>query len=77
MVDEALVVFMAVVCIPPANVEVAVEVEVITPVVKRPIEDEAKNESTILPMFAKKDVVVAFVVVELSAINVVEAKKAV
>src|SRR3989344_5372352 len=64
---------------PPVKVEVAVEVEVIEPVVREPMEalppviveriPEVKR-----PRVAKSEVVVAFVVVELSAINVVEAK---
>lgn len=61
--------------IPPAKVEVAVEVEMIVPVVNRPTELEEKNESTTRPIEAKKEVVVAFVVVELSAMKVVEAKR--
>ena len=47
--------------IPPAKVEVAVEVLVITPVVSLPIDELAKNESTILPRVLKKVVEVAFV----------------
>ena len=40
MVELALVVLMLVVWMPPANVEVAEEVEVITPTVRLPTVDE-------------------------------------
>ena len=61
--------------IPPAKVEVAVEVLVITPVVSLPIDELAKNESTILPRVLKKVVEVAFVMlartkVESTAVEV-------
>ncbi len=74
------------------KVEVAVEVAVMTPVVSCPMEDEetnslmarnmvANSEVEVAPvetkLVAKPAVVVAFVVVALSAMKVVEAKNAV
>jgi hypothetical protein len=61
IVEEAEVALIAVVWIPPAKVEVAVEVEVMTPVVKFPTELEEKKELTKRPMVAKKEVLVALV----------------
>ena len=63
IVEEALVALIEVVWIPPANVLVAVEVEVMFPTVSFPILDEEKKESTKRPMFAKKEVEVAAVMV--------------
>jgi hypothetical protein len=67
------------VLIPPVNVEVAVVVEVITPVVRLPMlaEPEVSEETAPeknLVMVAKRVVLVALVVVELSAMKVLEAK---
>ena len=60
---------------PPAKVEVAEEVEVIEPVVREPVESEEKTPETERRRVEKREVVVAFVVVELSAMKVVEAKR--
>lgn len=59
MVEEADVALIAVVWIPPAKVEVAVEVEVRVPTVNLPMEDEARNESTKRAIEVKKEVEVA------------------
>ena len=68
IVEDAVVVLRRVVLIPPANVEVAVEVEVTLPTVSCPTDDEEKKESMNRPMFAKKEVEVAFVAVALTAV---------
>jgi len=55
---------------PPAKVEVAVEVEVMEPVVSWPIDEEAKKELTKRPMVANSEVEVALVVVAFVAVSV-------
>ena len=72
MVELAEVALIAVVWIPPANVEVAVEVEVSTPVVSLPMLEEERNESTSRAMVAKKVVVVALVERRLVNVEVAE-----
>src|SRR3989344_3996592 len=64
-VEEAVVVLIRVVLIPPANVEVAVEVEVIEPVVNAPVVRSEKMPEVDLKIEAKRLVVVAFVPVAL------------
>lgn len=59
MVEVEFVALIAVVCIPPANVEVAVEVLVMTPVVSCPIEDDERKELIALNIVAKRLVEVA------------------
>jgi hypothetical protein len=58
-VEEAVVALMRVVCTPPAKVEVADDVEVMTPVVRVPMEEEATNSFTALNMVANSEVEVA------------------
>ena len=70
--EEAVVALSAVVWIPPAKVEVAVDVAVIDPVVSLPILEEEKKESTRRAMFAKKEVVVAFVAKRFVNVEVAE-----
>jgi hypothetical protein len=64
-VDAWRVVFEA---IPPAKVEVAVEVEVIEPVVKTPVVRLEKMPEMERKMFAKSEVEVALVVLELAKV---------
>ena len=67
-VEVAVVALSEVVWMPPANVEVAVEVEVIEPVVSLPIEEEARKESVARKSEANSEVVVALVVVEFAKV---------
>ena len=55
---------------PPAKVEVAVEVEVIEPVVSIPVVSDEKMEETLRKMFAKSEVVVALVAERLTKVLV-------
>ena len=65
IVEEADVALIAVVWRPPANVEVAVVVEMMEPVVRLPMELEEVMLLILRKMLAKNDVEVALVLVEL------------